>query len=169
MKVFLIAAVTVDGFIGKHSGHFPDWTSPEDTAFFVERTKQAGVMVMGATTYQVLVDKGRTLPGRRTLVYTRSPEKFDPQLETVSEDPQSLIQRLAQEGVAELAICGGSSIYGLFLEAGVVDELFITIEPVVFGQGIPLFDRALDKRYRLQESSQLNHDTLLLHYVAQES
>ena len=166
MNVFLIAATSMDGLIGRGSGHFPDWTSAEDTEFFVRKTKAAGVLVMGAKTYQTLLDKGRTLPGRRIIVYTNNPSKFAPNVETTSKTPEALCQQLEAEGVMDLAVCGGSTIYGLFVASGVVNELYITVEPLVFGSGLPLFDRELDARYDLQEITQLNQHTRLMHYVA---
>jgi dihydrofolate reductase len=169
MNVFLIAAVTIDGFIGRESGHFPHWTSPEDTQFFVQKTKAAGVLVMGATTYQSLLDKGRTLPGRRVIVYTNNSSKFDASVETTNSSPEDLCKQLEAEGVTDLAICGGSTIYGLFVASGVVSELFITIEPVVFGTGLSLFDRELDTSYDLQEITELNQHTRLMHYVSRRS
>ncbi|MCW1908202.1 MAG: dihydrofolate reductase family protein [Candidatus Saccharibacteria bacterium] len=169
MNVFLIAATSIDGFIGRGPGHFPDWTSPEDTEFFVQKTKAAGVLVMGATTYQTLIDKGRKLPGRRVIVYTNNPTKFDGAVETTSKTPKALCQQLEAEGVTDLAVCGGSTIYGLFVASGMVNELFITVEPLVFGAGLPLFDRELDVRYDLQEITQLNQHTRLMHYVASHS
>jgi dihydrofolate reductase len=169
MKIFIIAAISIDGFIGRDSGHFPDWTSPEDTKFFVEKTKEAGVMVMGANTYQTLVEAGRTLPGRRSIVYTSDSSKFDAQTETTQLDPTDLIAQLEQQKVEQVAICGGSKIYGMFMEAGVVDDIYLTIEPVVFGEGIKLFDRKLDKSYRLLDTTKLNDNTIMLHYAKSDS
>lgn len=164
MKVFIIAAITVDGFIGKSSGHFPSWTSPEDTKHFVNKTKEAGVVVMGSTTYQTILDHGKRLPGRRVIVYTSSPDKF-PGVETTQDSPAQLLDRLHAEGVELVAICGGSQIYSLFLNSKVVDELYITVEPLIFGSGVPLFADETDAKLKLLESTPLNSSTLLLHYA----
>jgi dihydrofolate reductase len=51
MKVFLIAAVTADGFIGRDASHLADWTSPEDKKLFRKLTTEAGVVVMGSKTF----------------------------------------------------------------------------------------------------------------------
>jgi dihydrofolate reductase len=163
MKVFIIAALTADGFIGRDAGHLADWTSPEDKKLFVSLTKQAGTMVMGARTFATI---GKALPGRRTLVYTSKPEAFSVEgVEATNEAPEVLLQRLADEGVEQVAICGGASIYGLFMRAGLVDELYLTIEPVLFGAGITLFDAPTQTTLRLLESRPLNDNTVLLHYA----
>nr|AIA15739.1 Dihydrofolate reductase [uncultured bacterium] len=162
MRVFIIAAVTADGFIARHTDHLSDWTSVEDKKLFVALTKEAGVMVMGSRTFATI---GRALPGRRTIVYTTHPERITAAgVETSNEDPKVLIKRLEQEGATGLAVCGGGEIYSLFMSAGVIAELYLTIEPILFGQGIPLFKKELDSTLLLNEVRALNNHTMLLHY-----
>lgn len=167
MKVFLIAAITADGFIGRGAYHTADWTSPEDKKLFVRLTKEAGVMVFGSRTFETI---GRALPGRRTIVYTSQPSKITVEgVDATSETPTELVKRLEQEGAPGVAVCGGASIYTLFMQSGVVDELYITVEPLFFGQGLPLFSEKLETNLRLLETSKLNENAVLLHYAVQKS
>ncbi len=162
MKVFVIAAVTADGFIGRGAGHLADWTSREDKRLFVRLTKEAGVIVMGSRTFDTI---GRALPDRQTIVYTSRPEKYAGMgVETTAEKPDRLIKRLAGEGARGLAICGGASVYDLFIRAGVVDELYLTIEPLLFGTGVHLLASEIEQRLELLGVQNLNENSLLLHY-----
>jgi dihydrofolate reductase len=174
MPTFIIAALTADGFIARTAHHLSDWTSREDKQLFVRLTKQAGVMVMGSATFATI---GRALPGRRTIVYTRHPERIKaegveiaaPGVETTSEPPAALVKRLAGEGVTGLAVCGGAQIYSLFMRAGAVDELYLTISPLLFGQGIRLFNSSLDVKLELLGQELLGQESpnpaeILLHY-----
>jgi len=163
MKVFIIAALTADGFIGRDSNHLADWTGHEDKKNFVRLTREAGVIVMGSRTFATL---GRALPGRRTIVYTHNPAAITaPDVETTSEVPAILIKRLANEGAHGLAIIGGAAIYDLFMQAGVVDELYLTITPLLFGQGVPLLANKLETKLQLIESRELSDGAMLLHYA----
>lgn len=167
MKVFLVAAITADGFIGRDSGHLADWTSPEDKKLFVRLTKEAGTMVMGSKTFATI---GRALPGRKTIVYTSNPDAVAQEgVEPTSEAPAELVARLEGEGVTALAICGGASIYGQFMKAGVVTELYLTIEPLLFGTGVPLFSDELDCQLSLLNLEKLNEHSVLLHYAVQKA
>lgn len=179
MKVFIITALSADGFLAdkqKAGEKSTAWTSKEDRQFFVTRTKQAGVCVMGANTYATI---GHPLAGRLTIVYTTHPEKFPdiapftPEILSLPKDtpgvywtnlpPDQLIDQLT--GITdEVAICGGSSIYTLFMQAGVVDTLYLTLEPILFGDGIPLFSAPLTQKLELVSTSPLNSQTLLLEY-----
>jgi dihydrofolate reductase len=161
MKVFIIAAMSLDGFIARSENEKSfDWTSKEDKEFFVERTKKAGVVVFGAKTYQTI---GKPLKDRLNIVYSRT-KKFEG-VETTHKEPKELIKDLESRGFAEVAICGGASIYTLFMKSGVVDEIYLTIEPIIFGQGIKFFNEKLDFKLELLESKILNSQgSLLLHY-----
>lgn len=159
MNVFIIAAVSADGFIAHDVDELADWTTKEDKKLFVTLTKRAGVMVMGGATYRTI---GHPLPGRKNIVYSRG--SIDGDVEVTQEAPQQLISRLAQAGYDAVAICGGRSIYEMFLAAGAVDELYLTVEPVLFGRGVKLNELPADVPLKLLESSMLNDNTILLHY-----
>ncbi|TAH32184.1 dihydrofolate reductase [Candidatus Saccharibacteria bacterium] len=162
MNVFIIAAVTVDGFIGLDSEHTADWTGTEDKKVFVRLTKEAGTIIMGSKTFATI---GRALPGRRTIVMTHNPKAISaPDIETTSEAPAELLKRLEGEGTTAVAICGGASIYDIFLREGLVDELYITVVPQVFGSGLPLFTNWLPKTLSLLESGTLSDGCVLNHY-----
>ena len=167
MKVFIIAALTVDGFIGRDSGHSADWTGGEDKKVFVRLTKEAGTMVMGSRTFATI---GRALPGRRNIVYTTRPETITAEgVETTSEAPKDLIARLQKEGAKAVAICGGATIYDLFMRENLVDELYLTYVPIVFGHGVSLFSAKLDAKLELAEETELADGSVLLHYKIKKS
>lgn len=159
MNVFIIAALTADGFIAKDEKHLASWTSKTDKKRFVELTKKAGVMVMGRKTFETI---GKALPGRKTIVYT-SQKKVIENVEMTSEDPKTFVARLEKEGCHSLAICGGASIYTLFMESGVVNKLYLTIEPVLFGKGVNLFNKEINASFVLTSVEKIE-STLLLEY-----
>ncbi len=160
IKVFLIAAITADGFIAKDTRHPALWTSKADKKRFIELTKRAGVVVMGSTTYRTL---DRPLRERVNIVYSRK-EKFEG-VEMTQDRPRELIKKLEERGFKEVAICGGSNIYTMFMKDGVVDTLYLTIEPIIFGKGIELFNE--DLHYFLKLKNAQNSDSagsVLLEY-----
>jgi len=164
MEVFIIAAQTADGFIGRDKDHIStQWTSKEDSKFFMQKTKEAGVVVMGRTTYETV---GKPLPNRLNVVYTSNPEAIETadNLITTDQPPQQLINSLTNKQYDQVAICGGSSIYRMFMEAGVVDSLFLTVEPILFGTGIPLFDKSMESQLNLKQIHQLSDQTVVMEY-----
>lgn len=170
MQTTLIAAITADGFIGqtKTSSSF-DWTSAEDKQLYVSQLKAADAIVMGRTTFNTF---SRHPKNSSWYIYTSKPAEFvnlKPEVihaEGTNESPVDLINRLRQAGKQNVLIAGGSSIYQQFMAAGVVTRVLLTIEPVLFGSGVRLFDQAFEsmKKMKLQKVEKLSEETILLEY-----
>ncbi len=176
METFIIAALSTDGFIAQQRDQAStDWTSAEDRQFFQKMTKAARVVVMGRTTFETL---GRPLPGRLNVVYTSQDREdfLESQglqdqnystdvLQVANSSPISVVEKLKVQGFDQVAVCGGSSIYTQFMQAGLVDKLYLTVEPVLFGDGVKLFNRPIEQHLILSGHSYLNkQNTLLLEY-----
>jgi len=162
MKTFIIAAMTADGYIGRDSAHAAMWTGKEDKKRFVEITKRAGVIIMGQNTWKTL---GRPLKDRLNIVYSPVPlEDAAEGVETTAKSPADLLKELEGRGFKEVAICGGSMIYSMFMKSGLIDTLYLTIEPIVFGDGMRLFKESMDFKLKLVSSIATENGALLLEY-----
>ena len=163
MKVTMIAAMSADGLIAQGKDQTSlDWTSKEDTRFFIEKTKEAGVLVMGRTTFETI---GKPLKGRRTIVMTRKDLTSDMDgVEYTKQSPEEVIEMLSHDGCDQVVIAGGAQVYSAFLRAGLVTDVYLTIEPYLFGDGVPLVDHLERVDMRLLDVVQLNDKAVLLHY-----
>jgi len=166
VRVLLVAAITLDGKIARGPGELVTWSSREDKRLFVRTTKEAGVVIMGRSTYDTFP---APLPGRLNVVMTRNPPYVVPQgVEFTADSPARIIERLAERGYGTAVISGGARTYRAFLDAHLVDELWLTIEPLAFGEGISLFgDESLDLRCELLECSRLGEHAVHLKYHVQ--
>jgi len=163
MKTFIIAVLTADGLIAEGTDQLStDWTSKEDRRFFRDRTKEAGVIVMGRNTYETIA---KPLPDRLNVVYSEGEIEG---VEVTKKDPAELLKDLEKRGFKEVAIIGGTTIFTMFMEAGLVDKLYLTIEPVVFGSGMTLFNKKFDaKKLKLVSMQKLGEEAVLLEYDVQ--
>lgn len=178
MHTFIIAALSADGFLAdkqKSVEKSTTWTSKEDIAFFVKKTKEAKVCVMGSSTYKTI---GHPLKDRTIIIYTHSPKNVSNAIPlntsydilhtnscyTTQLSPPDLISYLEKLGHNQAAICGGSAIYTLFMQAGVVNTLYLTYEPILFGQGIPLFNAPFTQKLTLVNTKSLSPQTILNEY-----
>jgi dihydrofolate reductase len=163
MHVSLMVAITVDGKIARSSDHFPDWTGKADKKFYVEVTKKAGVMIMGSTTFDTI---GRALPGRKTVVMTRNPERRSEREDLVftPAPPAAILADLAGQGYDQAVVVGGATINQLFACEGLIDELILTISPFAFGSGLSIFSDTVDLKLALDEVRQLDENTLCVRY-----
>lgn len=163
MKLILLMALTADGKIARNEAHFPNWTGKADKAMFKRTTQRAGVIIMGSKTFATI---GKPLPNRLNVVLTRRPEQYQSQTNLVftSDNPRKIMEWLASQGYDTAVLAGGATINSLFLKEKLIDELIITVTPVLFGQGLSLFTEPANVKLALLDSKQLDSDAILLHY-----
>jgi len=163
MKVTLLMAITLDGKIGKTPDHFPDWTGPEDKKLFVSITRRAGAVIMGSKTYDTI---GMPLPGRKNVVLTRDRQRVSQwdNLWFTDLPPQAVLETLEKEGYQEAVLAGGALVNSLFAEAGLIDDIIVTISPTIFGYGLSLFTQEISMELQLKDVERLGRDLVCLTY-----
>ena len=171
MRTVLIAAQSLDGFIAKHTGPGTAFTSPEDKAHFRAALGGCDVGVFGGETYRVSREAIRAPAAGRHLrvVLTRSPERYAAEavpgaLEFTRATPAALADELRARGFRHCAVLGGAQVHSLFLAAGLIDEIWLTIEPLLFGGGTPLLAQSTEIRLELLRVEHLSPHTLLAKY-----
>jgi dihydrofolate reductase len=127
---------------------------------------------MGSKTFTASHQMIQLQEGKLRIVMTRTPaqyeiERKEGQLEFSDETPRQLVERLTSAGYQEMLLVGGHVIATLFLKENLIDEIFLTLEPKLFGVGLPLVaEELMDIPLKLLSSKQLNpQGTLLLHYA----
>jgi len=134
-------ATTLDGFIADLDGGF-DFFVHDDALiadFFASLKEDYGAVVMGRATYEVGLAQGVAdpYPWLRTYVVSTTLESVESPvtlLRTVDE-----VARLKEEETAPIWLCGGGALASALHEAELLDELELKVNPVVAGDGIPLF------------------------------
>lgn len=166
MKITLVMAQTIDGKIAKtRKENSLDWTSLEDKKHFGRVSKEIGTVIMGSVTFEAMGQRG--LKDRHLVIMTSNPGKYQSKdnVEFFSGTPNELIKDLESRGQKEALLAGGASLNNSFMKAGLVDELLITIEPLVWGNGISIFEgEQIDSRLEFTKFEKLNEHSLLLHY-----
>lgn len=105
-RITLIAALGRNRVIGR-DGQMP-WHLPEDLRHF-KATTLGHPLLMGRRTFDSI---GRPLPGRRSIVITRSPDWHHPGVESAHSFPSAL----ALAGPAdEVFVIGGGEVYAAAL------------------------------------------------------
>ena len=171
MKFIAIAAVTIDGKIARNSNHPSDWTSPEDKAFLHAELDRCDVTVVGNKTYKLAQ---KPLSKRNCIVFTRSIDRTRQQndkLIYINPKGKNIQKFIEEKGYRRICILGGAQVYNYFLEHNLIDEIYLTIEPVIFGKGISLFDKKVKNvDYKLKSVKKLNNmGTVLLRYIIRKN
>lgn len=152
------------------------WTSVEDKKHFEGMLSKFNLIVMGSSTYEAAKKVIKPDPAKLRIILTRTPERYAAesipgQLEFSSDSPQEIVKKCEEKGYREMLLAGGGQINALFLNAGLVNELYLTVEPVVFGQGKNMVDETTERaELQLQSVEKLNEKgTLLLHYIIERT
>ncbi len=173
MKITLVALSSLDGKLTR--GNDPDissWASVEDHEHFNALIARNEVVIMGNKTYEAARKAIERNPHKRRIIMSRHPERMAAEAvngkrEFTAESPFELTQRLRNEKITRVLVVGGGEINALFLAAGLIDELYLTLEPLLFGRGISLAgNQPLSTNLKLLSSKQLNsRGSMLLHYI----
>jgi dihydrofolate reductase len=176
MKVTLITVTSLDGKTTK--GDQPGtaaWASPEDQAILSSQIAAHDRIVMGSKTYQAARAIIAPNPHKLRIIATREPQRFaqdqQPGLAFTADSPEAIIAQAKADGCTSLLLMGGAETSSRFLDAGLVDELLVTIEPLLFGGGTP-FTSTLRHTVQLQlvDHKQLNsRGTILARYRVQKT
>ncbi len=120
-----------------------------DKEYLEETFSAAGAWLVGRTMHDV-VDGWGDDPGFGVPVFvvTHRPHqtvvKGDTTFEFVTDGAAAALNRArAAAGGRNILVMGGANLLSQYLDAGVIDELTVTIAPVLLGSGKRLFDRAL--------------------------
>lgn len=164
MKVSIVCATSLDGYLNPKLEMSPEWTSVEDKKLFAIQTKQAGVIVMGDNTFKYSFDN-QPLAGRWNVVVTHHTDREVENVWFTDGEPKEILKQIEEKGHSEVMIIGGSIINSLFMNAGLVTDLYITVTSHIFGGGIPLFGK-LDKAFDLEllDTRPLGPGEILNHY-----
>ncbi len=171
MKVILAVVTSIDGRTTYGNEPGSNWASVEDQAKFHTLLAQSKVVVMGSNTYREIKSRQKLSPTTLRIIMTHEPEVFNGdvvpgQREFTSESPKELVARLDSQGYKELLLVSGEKLSFAFLAEHLVDELWVTVEPILFGAGNGITTEPPQAvKLELQSSEKLNDKgTLLLKY-----
>ena len=167
MKISVYLAVSANGLISNKK-NIPDWLSEEFSQGFMVISQQAKAVIMGKTTYNYLAPDHLPLRNEGTLAVLTHDTSSEPAQSNVvftDKNPQGIAAMLESQGYSEAVVIGGTTTISEFMKAGLVNELILVIEPVLFGAGLPIV-KGFDHEYGLSlyDVKKLNDNTVQLHY-----
>jgi dihydrofolate reductase len=148
MKVSVFVATSVDGYIARENGGI-DWLnaggdagSGEDYGYR-EFINSVDGFVMGRHTYEKVLSFGSWPYGKKPVIVLSSrkvdiPKNISKTVSWITASPKEVVKDLTKEGLKHLYVDGGRTIQN-FLKEGLIQEMIITMVPILIGSGIPLF------------------------------
>lgn len=149
----VFTATSLDGYIADKNGGI-DWLhsipNPDNTDMgYSKFTSQIDAIVMGRTTFETVCGFDIDWPYQKPVfvlsnTLTEIPDKFKDKARLVKGTLSEILEQIRQQGYHRLYIDGGKTIQG-FLKEDLIDDIVITVIPVLLGGGSPLFSGLSDK------------------------
>ncbi len=152
MKITLLMVASLDGKTTRwNEKNIHAWTSKEDQKHFMSLMKNDTLFMVGKKTFEIL-EKVVRLPLEKLFV--------------VNGKPKMLIKKLDARGYKKAFLVGGEFTNTVFFREKLIDEIILTVEPKIFGNGKALLlKEKFDIDLKLLEIKRLNKKgTLLLKY-----
>jgi dihydrofolate reductase len=182
--VVYYVATTVDGFIARTDGSFGEFVWDEAFGSYLlesfpetfpahlrqgdEPNRRFDTVLMGRATYEIGLREGVTspYPTMDQYLFSRTLERSPDAVTLVKSGAVDRVRELKGMEGKSIWLCGGSELAGALYAAGLIDELILKVSPVVFGEGKPLFGRAVDaSRLVLGEVKSFESGHLLANYT----
>ena len=158
-KVLVYVASSLDGYIARENGEvgwLPNATESGYDAFY----NSIDTVILGRTTYNQVLTFGKyPYKDKKSFVFTSSTQTKDENTEFVSN-----VEKFVKDGFPgageNIWLVGGAQIIASFLNQGAVDEIIISIIPILLGKGIPLFQN-LENETKLEFIKTVKYDQLV--------
>ena len=161
IPVTLMMAISADGRIAKDKNQLANWTSPEDKKLFVAESEKHGVILMGENTFNTLP---KPLPRRLNVVFSEMSHPEQEGVLFVNGEPEAVLVNLEAKGYQSALLGGGCYLNSQFLKRKLITEIVLTIEPRLFGSGLPLFDVDFPLNLNLLELKKINEHAFSVRY-----
>ena len=166
-KIVSFVHVSLDGFVastteGLHSLH---WVSLSEEMFeYVEqRIQQTDTALYGRVTFEMMESYWPTAAeqpdasahdhahsrwykaARKVVLSHTLSEKDHPNTQIISSDLSAAINTLKHSAGSEILVFGSPSATHALIAENLIDEYWLFVNPILLGQGIPLFKNIQDK------------------------
>jgi dihydrofolate reductase len=177
--------ISLDGFVASPQGEL-NWVKVDQELFdhVGLRIKETDTALYGRVTYQMMESYWPTAgdkPGAskhdiehshwykhaRKIVLSNSIDCKDlVNTEIINDHLTDSINQIKQEEGSEILVFGSPTATHALLQANLIDGFWLFVNPVILGQGVPLFDNIKDKvNLKLLNSKQFSSGVIELNYL----
>ncbi|BCN30016.1 dihydrofolate reductase family protein [Anaeromicropila herbilytica] len=168
-KLVLYIASSLDGYIATDE-HNLDWlfnVEGEGDNGYSAFYETVDTILIGRITYDWIMEYEKGVfpyKGKECYVFTRTKQDDNEYVKYISEDVVQFTKVLKNKKGKNIWLLGGGDLFHTFIKEKLVDEIIVTIAPVLLGKGIPLFrDNSFQTLLSLKSTNRFNQ-FVELHY-----
>jgi dihydrofolate reductase len=174
MKIILAMATSLNGLIARENGE-EDWLPSEGWDEFLAEVKVFNNFVMGREAFEIVQRLYKdynfdNITADDKIIITRNLDFVASKEYKIVHSPQESIKYLTDKGVEKMLLIGGGKLNSEFLKMGLINEIWLTINPIILGNGRPFVaPENFDIKLELLENKPLSNGRTLLKYAVKLS
>lgn len=141
------------------------WISKEEWDSYSLAIRTAGCLIVGRRTYHILTKQPEFAELKDIKIVAVSEEDFAILAPNhfVAHSPKEALGLL--KDFKEVIVAGGGILNASFLDENLVDEIYLDIEPIIIGEGIPIFKgKNFEQKLKLIGQRKITDNEIQLHY-----
>ncbi|RQO65919.1 dihydrofolate reductase [Pedobacter sp. KBW06] len=167
-KLILGLAVTLDGYIEGPNGEY-DWCFSDQDYGLNEFFTRIDAMFIGRKSYEMAQkhasdNNGEAIPGMPGMteyVFSNTLKTVKEGAVLISEDSITQARSIKEQPGKDIWLYGGAELSEALMKAGLVDELWLSVHPILLGSGKALFSKQ-DSRTKLSLLQSKTYETGLV-------
>jgi dihydrofolate reductase len=161
-KIILGLAVSLDGFIEGPKGEY-DWCFTDQDYGLSDFFKRVDSVFMGRKSYELTQNMkgGSGLPPMKEYVFSNTLTQLKEGVTLVKGDIKKQVSKIKKEEGKDIWLFGGASLTSSLMNEKLVDEVWLSVHPILLGAGKPLF-QDIKKRIKLNLEESKSYSTGLV-------
>jgi dihydrofolate reductase len=169
-KLALFIATSLDGYIAGPNDDlsFLSVVEQEGEDYgYADFTKDVDTAIIGRKTYDKVMSMGIPFPysDKKTYIITRTPQPSRGMINFYTGDLKTLVNELKQQKGKTIFCDGGAIVINMLLQHNLIDEITLSVVPVLLGNGTRLFNNGFTmKNLHLISSKSYPKGLVQMHY-----
>jgi dihydrofolate reductase len=162
-------AMSLDGYIEGSSCEY-DWIVMDKDFDFAGHMERFDTFFFGRNSYDKLLRSGfGTFAGIRNYVFSNTLETADKNFTLLKGDIHAAATQIKKQDGKDIAVYGGTNLLTSLLDLDLIDELTMSVIPVILGQGMSMVNILKQRIYlTLIETKNFSGGTVQLRYEVQK-
>lgn len=162
MFIKLIMVQSINGVVNQKD--YFKWNSKEDLLFLKQEVNSSDSLIISRETYNL---NPKFYEKKPCLILNRETERIENNLFFSKYSADKVKKFITSHNFRNTLLLGGPTINTFFINDDLIDEISITIEPIVLNGDINIFDNQKIKvlrNFKIKDFKKLNSNTLLIKY-----
>lgn len=168
-KVILNLCTSLDSYIEGANGEI-DWCLTDQDYSMTEFLNQIDTIFFGRISYEQLIrEMPNAFDDKQRIVFSKTLKSNTKASRVISENIGVEVEEILQEPGKDIWLFGGASLTTDMLNLNLVDELIISVHPLILGGGLPLFKEVASRiRLTLMNTKTFSTGLVQLYYKVEK-